>query len=221
MATVRSGRSARFGRKTQKEPFRQSDLETRARSVVVLRGRQSSRVNTIIRRPRQRVAPPTLLSEIEGYTALGMKSEALALCRRALQLKRRNGRLLCAVVDSVQRLAVQRRRWMPALEAAFARLNARDQRQVRFSLLFLEAELKRSAQVLRLAPRMYRGGLGWLELALVAEAALATREWQLLRAISGKLQRATEETLDEECRAWMEKISARIIRAEKRVVSPS
>ena len=173
------------------------------------------------RRILQRAAPPTLLSEIEGYSELGMKTEAMALCRRALQLKRLDGELFCTVVGSVQRLAVQKRRWMPAIEAAFARLNARDQRQARFSLLFLEAELKRSAQVLRLAPRTYRGGLAWLELVLVAEAALATREWQILKAISWKLERATEKTLDEELRAWMKKISVRAIRAEKHVVTPS
>ena len=174
-----------------------------------------------LRRSLRLVAAPTLLSEIEGYSELGMKMEAMALCRRALQLRRLDGELFCTVVGSVQRLAVQKRRWMPAIEAAFARLNARDQRRARFSLLFLEAELKRSAQVLRLAPRTYRGGLAWLELVLVAEAAIATREWQVLKAISGKLERATEETIDEELRAWMEKISARAIRAEKRVAPRS
>ena len=170
------------------------------------------------RRILRPAAPPTLLSEIEGYTALGMTTEALSHCRRALQLKRLDGKLFCAVVGSVQRLAVQKRRWIPALEVAFTRLNARDRQRARFSLLFLEAELKRSVQVLQLAPHTYRGGLAWLELVLVAEAALAVREWQVLKAISWKLERATEKTLDEELRAWMEKISVRATRAEKHIV---
>lgn len=176
---------------------------------------------TNLRQIRRLVTPPTLLSEIEGYTALGMKAEALALCRRALQLERPDGKLLSAVIESVDRLAIQKRRWMPALEATYARLRLRDQRQARFPLLFLESSLRRSVQVLQLAPRRYRGELAWLELLFVAAAAFATREWHILKAISRRLRRAAQSVLDEEIRAWMEDLSTKAERAEKRVATRS
>lgn len=161
------------------------------------------------------VAPRTLASEIQGYSELGMKTEALALCRRALQLKRLDASMLAVVLDSVDQFTVQRRRWIAAIEAAYGRLSARERRWARFSLMVFEAELRRYVQVLRLAHRRYRREDARFELSMVAEAAYFTREWHILRTISKRLRKATEETTDEVLRPWMDTLVTFAERAEK------
>lgn len=174
-----------------------------------------------LRQSLRSVAPPTLLSEIEGYTALGMKAEALALCRRALLSKRLDGKLFCGVAESLERFVRQKGRWIKVIEAAYGRLNARERRRARFSLLFWESCLNRNIQVLRLAPRNYLGELAWLELLLVAEAAYASHEWGVLKSISQRLKRASKGVLDEEVRGLMLELGTCFERAEKPVASTS
>jgi hypothetical protein len=131
----------------------------------------------------------TTTTELDGLIRAGMKKEALALVRRLLNEPSVATPTFAEAAMAILSLVGRADRWRAQMESAYERMPKRQRRAARFWLLSIRHGCLDHEAVLRLLPRRFTGKFASLELAWALEAAFATNNEPLLRALAPRLPR--------------------------------
>jgi hypothetical protein len=132
------------------------------------------------------------VKELEGFTRLGMKGDALQLARASLKAQSIPGELFCASMEAILALATTRKRWRRLIEPAHQRLSQRGKRRARFLMLCFYALLNDNQAAERFLPRRCAGQLWLADLSFAIQTKLALGKLKEVRP----LVRRAENSLD-------------------------
>lgn len=116
-------------------------------------------------RPAKKRPLDPILTELEGYTGLGMKREALRLIRRILRQPKVTAVQFEEAVGTLFTTENRLKRWRKHVEAGYARLSARGQRRARFWMLSFFHSAHDYTSASRFIPERFRSPYGMIELA--------------------------------------------------------
>ena len=136
--------------------------------------------------PRQ---PESGVNELQGYMKMGMKREALKLARQTLKQKKIKVENFNDALNAILVQADKCKPWTPVVEAAYSRLQKRDQQAVRQWMLYFYCSSRNYEAASKYIPRRFAGEFDMAELAFTCETWLELKRMDEMDKLAKTLSR--------------------------------